>query len=223
MILPILLLSLILNSIYFREIVVFAADNCNSNTQNDPCVQTNALLKPCNATISKPPPTSSSIELQTSVASCACNQQFYNTLSSCAQCMSTNTLDVHVRDLSQYKDDCSSFGQQFLQNAPEPTPTGSGQNIVLIIVFVTIAVIAVGIVASLVICQLCRRRKRKNQKEAAAMSEALSLPESHFSGIQNRYAAPSPYSNTGYVAPSPTPPPQHPVYNTPYSNYPSYQ
>ncbi|CAG8477239.1 14380_t:CDS:2 [Cetraspora pellucida] len=211
------------------EIVVFAADNCNTNTQNDPCVQTNALLKPCNATISKPPPTSSSIELRinkTSVASCACNQQFYNTLSSCAQCMSTTTLDVHVRDLSQYKDDCSSFGTTFLQNAPEPTPanSGSGQNIVLIVVFVTIAVIAVGIVASLVICQLCRRRKRKNQKEAAAMNEALSLPESHFSGnqsTQNRYA-PSPYSNPGYGAPSPTPPPQYSGYPH-YSNYPSYQ
>ncbi|CAG8486991.1 5199_t:CDS:2, partial [Dentiscutata heterogama] len=163
------------------EINVLAdTNNCNTNRANDPCVMANASLRPCGSSVPKPSTTSSTTELH------------INT------CMaSTSGSDVHVRDLSDYKKDCTNLGAVFDENA------GSSSNFVLIIVFVIIAIIAVAIVASLVICQLCRRKRQKNQNAAAAFNEII-LPDSHYTGAQNRYSIPQ--SNVGY---SSAPPPRY--------------
>ncbi|CAG8815346.1 16742_t:CDS:2, partial [Gigaspora rosea] len=87
---------------------------------NDPCVQANSSLKPCNFSIPKIPATQTSVEFLVSKANaapCACNQAVYNVLAECAQCMTTSTLNVHIRCLAQYKDDCTSFGTTFNANA----------------------------------------------------------------------------------------------------------
>ncbi|CAG8636101.1 8988_t:CDS:2, partial [Scutellospora calospora] len=186
-------------------ITVFAASsNCSTNTANDPCVQSSNALKPCGASIPKTSSATTSTEVfrvtRANITNCACNQAFYNTLTLCAACLTTNTLDVHVIDLPTYKNDCISFGASFVENA-------GGNNFVLIAVFAAITVIAVSVVAALVTCQFCRRRKRQNQEAASRMNDTL-VPESHYSGA-NIPPGHYPHSNVGYDTPSSAPPPQY--------------
>ncbi|RIA79927.1 hypothetical protein C1645_810645 [Glomus cerebriforme] len=105
------------------------SQNC-STQDNSPCVKLNNILAPCNGAFGPPPNDVNSLEYSVdngNLASCMCNQDAYDTLSSCVStCFSNGNVNIKAADFPNYQRSCKDFGFPFGPPIPDqPSDTNN--------------------------------------------------------------------------------------------------
>ncbi|CAG8676815.1 4634_t:CDS:2 [Rhizophagus irregularis] len=169
----VLILLLVVNSKNFVQ----AQDPETCSTQDgSPCVKLNDLLAPCDTKFGPPPSNVSSLEYSvdnSATASCMCNQEAYDTLSSCiSTCFSNENPNIKTANFEDYQRSCRNFGFIFGppikdQSLSDKNDTAGTAKKVLIGIFTSISFL---IVLGLLIWYWNSKRSRAPKQKAKPQS-----------------------------------------------------
>ncbi|CAB4401964.1 unnamed protein product [Rhizophagus irregularis] len=169
----VLILLLVVNSKNFVQ----AQDPEICSTQDgSPCVKLNDLLAPCDTKFGPPPSNVSSLEYSvdnSATASCMCNQDAYDTLSSCiSTCFSNENPNIKTANFEDYQRSCRNFGFIFGppikdQSLSDKNDTAGTAKKVLIGIFTSISFL---IVLGLLIWYWNSKRSRAPKQNAKPQS-----------------------------------------------------
>ncbi|CAI2167940.1 10278_t:CDS:2 [Funneliformis geosporum] len=176
--------------------VVHAQDQTCSINNNEACVKLNEILLPCGGTFG-PPPTDniqSQAPFEYNVAEerlaiCMCNEDAYNTLSTCLLCFGNK--NIKATKFTHYQKTCRDFGISF--GPPIDKSSASTAKHIIIGVLVSISLILLG---GLLFWYWYTKRSKRSRRKKKNSSENENTIENNSSTQQIMIHHPSPGSET---------------------------
>ncbi|EXX57338.1 uncharacterized protein OCT59_009395 [Rhizophagus irregularis] len=185
-----LLLSLILVKI--NSVVHAQLDSKNSNCTSNidsPCAKLDKLLAPCGSKIAPPPANIQAYEYTVdnkNLASCMCDQNTYDTLSSCVSCYSNGNSNIKAADFKDYQKSCKTYGFTFGPPIKDDSsPTSS------IAVKVSIAIAGFVFILGCVLIWFWYKKKSNSMNKDEEFKREIILTEQERSAHQPHPSSPN--------------------------------
>ncbi|CAG8478740.1 9008_t:CDS:2 [Funneliformis caledonium] len=188
---------IILLGVSLRNIVHAQDQTCTKN--NEACVKLNEILLPCGGAFGPPP--IDAIKSQTpfeynvadkSLALCMCNEDAYNTLSTCLLCFGNNY--IKATKFTHYQKTCQDFGISFGPPISKSSDSATTAKYIIIGIFVSITLI---LLAGLLLWYwYTKRSKRSRNRENTSSPNESTNENNNPSTSQIMIHHPSPGSET---------------------------
>ncbi|GBC06200.1 hypothetical protein RclHR1_06690005 [Rhizophagus clarus] len=177
-------LILLLNT--SSKIIVHAQTSDNSTCSSgidSPCTKLNNLLAPCGSKFGPPPSNIQAYEYTVdseSLAICMCDQNAYNTLSSCVFCYSNGNTNIRAADFTDYQKTCKSYGISFGPPIEEPNSSNLSNTAVKVSIGIAVFIFILGCI----LIWIWYKKKSKAMNKEKEIKREIVLTEQEMTAHQ---------------------------------------